>query len=150
MMEEQIEITDSVERVEMLYPGVFERIKAAVTDSFVIIAFMLILTIIFSKFQNVPDSLRIAGFIFIFILYDPLFTSLFGGTIGHMIMKIQVKRISNPEKNILLPMAIIRFIVKLLLGWISFLTVLSNDRHLAIHDMIAGSIVLHKTKSVLG
>lgn len=150
MMEEPLDPIDSIESVEILYPGVFERIKAAVTDSFVLIAFMLILTIIFSNFQHVPDSARIAGFIFIFFLYDPLFTSLFGGTIGHMIMKIQVKRISNPERNIFFPMAVIRFIVKFFLGWISLLTVLSSEKHLAIHDMIAGSIVLHRTKSVEG
>lgn len=61
---------------------------------------MVILTLIFSLFANVYDSFRIAGFIFIFLLYDPLFTSIFGGTIGHMIMNIQVKRSSNLEKKL--------------------------------------------------
>jgi uncharacterized RDD family membrane protein YckC len=146
-MEDQMDNPLAKEDIEIIYPGVFDRIKAAVTDSFVIVAFIALLSNVFSNLDNVPNSYRIVGFIFIFILYDPLFTSLFGGTIGHMIMKIRVKRTSNTEKNILFHSAIIRYIVKVLLGWISLLTVGTNKKHLAIHDMIAGSIVLHKTKN---
>jgi uncharacterized RDD family membrane protein YckC len=147
MTEEQLDNIDKVNRIEIIYPGVSDRIKAAVMDSFVMVGFMAILTIIFSKFNNVPDSFRIAGFIFIFLLYDPLFTSLFAGTIGHMIMNIQVKRSSNPEKNILFPLAIIRYTIKVLLGWISLLTVGSNKKHMAIHDMVVSSIVLYRKKN---
>jgi uncharacterized RDD family membrane protein YckC len=147
MTKEQLDNIGEVNSIEIIFPGVSDRIKAAVTDSFVIVGFMVILTIIFSKFDNVPDSFRIAGFIFVFILYDPLFTSLFAGTIGHMIMNIQVKRSSNPEKNILFPLAVVRYIVKVLLGWISLLTVGSNKKHLAIHDMVVSSIVLYRKKN---
>jgi uncharacterized RDD family membrane protein YckC len=147
MTEKQLDNIDEVNGIEFIYPGVFDRIKAAVTDSIVIVVFIVILTLIFSQFSNVPDGFRIAGFIFIFLLYDPLFTSIFGGTIGHMIMNIQVKRSSNSEKNILFPVSIIRYIVKVLLGWISLLTVGSNKKHLAIHDMVVSSIVLYRKKN---
>ncbi|MEL0300720.1 MAG: RDD family protein [Flavobacteriaceae bacterium] len=147
MDKKRLDNIDEVNNIEIIYPGVSDRIKAAVTDSFVMVVFMVILTITFSQFANVPDSFRIAGFVFIFLVYDPLFTSLFGGTVGHMIMNIQVKRSSNSEKNILFPFAIIRYIVKVLLGWISLLTVGSNKKHLAIHDMVVSSIVLYKKKN---
>ncbi len=73
---------------------------------------MFIASYVFSLFENVPDYARIIVFVFIFLLYDPLFTSIFGGTIGHMIIGIRVKRESNIQKNILFPLAILRFIMK--------------------------------------
>ena len=127
---------------EETYPGIIDRVKAVVADSVVIIIFMFIASYIFSNFENVPDNARIIAFIFVFGLYDPLFTSLFGGTIGHMLLGIRVKRESNQEKNILFPLAIIRFLVKALLGWISLLTVSGNEKRKAVHDYLVGSIVV--------
>lgn len=145
MIENEIEISDEGIKVEMIYPRVSERIKAAVADSILIIVFMGILTSIFSNIENVPDYARIIGFISIFVVYDPLFTSIFGGTIGHMIMNIRVKRNNNLEKNILFPLAIVRYCVKFLLGWVSLLSMAWSKKNLAIHDMLVGSIVLYKT-----
>ena len=127
------------------YPGVLDRVKAVVSDSVVLVLFMAIVTYAFSIFENVPDNARIIAFIFIFILYDPIFTSVFGGTIGHMMFGIRVKRENNNMKNILFPFAIIRFILKALLGWISLLTVSGNEKRKAIHDYLVGSVVVFKT-----
>ncbi len=129
------------------YAGVADRVKAVVTDSIVIIIFMFIVTYTFSVFEHVPDTARIIAFIFIFFLYDPIFTSVFGGTIGHMMFGIRVKREKNQMKNILFPLAIIRFLVKVLLGWISLLTVSGNKKRKAIHDSLVGSVVIYKGKN---
>lgn len=40
--------------------------------------------------------------------------------------------------------AIIRYIIKISLGWISFLTINSNYEKRAIHDFVAGSVVIKK------
>jgi len=125
------------------YPGVFDRIKAIMADSIVIILLMFTASYIFSLFESVPDNARIIAFVFIFILYDPLFTSIFGGTIGHMLIGIRVKRESDEMKNILLPSAILRYIVKACLGWISLITVSFNPKGKAIHDYLVGSIVVY-------
>ena len=74
------------------YPNVLDRVKAVVADSVIIILFMLIATYLFSLFENVHENVRILAFVFIFLLYDPLFTSIFGGTIGHMMFGLRVKR----------------------------------------------------------
>ena len=129
------------------YPNVTDRVKAVMADSVVIIIFMFIITYIFSAFENVPDNARIIAFIFIFFLYDPIFTSSFGGTIGHMMFGLRVKRDKNPSKNILFPLAIIRFFVKAFLGWISLLTVSGNKKRKAIHDSLVGSVVVYKGKN---
>src|SRR5690242_16652818 len=116
------------------YPGVLDRVKAITIDAFVILLFICIISFIFSFFENMPDYMKIIAFVFIFLLYDPSFTSTFGGTIGHMIIGIRVKRSRNEQKNILFPLAIVRFIIKAFLGVISLITVTSNIKRKAIHD----------------
>jgi uncharacterized RDD family membrane protein YckC len=81
------------------------------------------------------------------ILYEPITTSLWGGTIGHYIFGIRVRRNSNREKNILFPVAIIRFAFKTVLGWLSLLTVNAHEEKKAIHDSFTGSIVVFKDYS---
>ncbi len=125
------------------YAGVSDRVKAVLADSVVIIIFLFIVTYAFSAFEHVPDNARIIAFVFIFFLYDPLFTSVFGGTIGHFIIGIRVKREKNQMQNILFPLAIIRFLAKVLLGWISLLTVMGTKKRKAIHDNLVGSVVLY-------
>jgi uncharacterized RDD family membrane protein YckC len=127
----------------MSYSTFSDRVKAMLTDSIVLIVFMFVATYIFSLFESVPDYARIIAFVFIFLLYDPLFTSTFGGTIGHMIIGIRVKRESNEQKNILFHLAILRYIVKACLGVVSLFTVSNNEKGKAIHDHLAGSVVVY-------
>lgn len=125
------------------YPGVSTRVKAVVTDSVILVIFMLGAASMFDSINNVPDYARIAAFVFIFLLYDPLFTSSFGGTIGHFLFGIRVKRANNPKKNILFPLALFRYLIKALLGWISLITVSGNKKGKAIHDMVVQSVVIY-------
>ncbi len=133
--------------VEPVYPSVSDRVKAVFTDTFIMVIFMIIATLIFSFFENVPDNARMVTFIFIVFLYDPLFTTFFGGTLGHMMNGIRVKREKDETKNIILPLAFIRFIFKSLLGWISLLTITGNKKRKAIHDMVVRSVVVYNKKA---
>lgn len=60
-----------------------------------------------------------------------------------MMLGIRVKREANEKKNILFPLAIVRFIVKASLGWISLLTVTGNEKRKAIHDYLVGSVIVY-------
>jgi uncharacterized RDD family membrane protein YckC len=132
---------------EYLYPGILERIKAAVTDSIVLIVLMIIIANVFSMFDSVTEGARIIAFVFVFGLYDPIFTSLFGGTIGHFIIGIRVvKDDDTRSKKILFPLAIIRYIVKILLGWISLLSINRSKKSKAMHDILINSLVIYKKK----
>lgn len=128
---------------EKRYPSLKERVKALFIDNFIIIILMFISSYIFSLFEHIPDNYRIYAFILI-IMYDPLFTSIFGSTIGQKMNGICVKRESDETKNIGLSIAIIRYFIKLILGWVSLLIVTSNFKHKAIHDMAVGSVVIYK------
>lgn len=121
-------------------PGIFERVKALVLDSIVLILLMIFFTYAFSL-VTIPDWLRGVSFLFVFVFYDPLMTSF---TVGHKVVGIAVKRVNERTRNISLIRAVIRFVVKSSLGVISLFYVTSNDENQALHDLLAGSIVVYK------
>ena len=68
--------------------------------------------------------------------------SFFGQSIGHSYLKIKVVTDDVSQKNISFPIAIIRFLCKAFLGWLSFLTVATSKKKKAIHDAIANSVII--------
>ena len=130
---------------EMKYGTLINRVKAAIVDFMVLMGLILAVSTILSKFENVPDFVRVILFILIFILYDPIFTSTIGATIGHLILGLRIRRSNDEDRKIIFPIAIVRFILKALLGWISLLTIAVIKKKKAIHDLVAGSVVLQST-----
>lgn len=126
----------------MRFPSLLARIKAVFIDTLIILSIFTATTLIIDAIGEVPNVARGFVLIFMFYLYDPLLTSFTGSTIGHKAMKLTVRRYTDPGKTISLGQAFIRFLVKGLLGWISFLTVTSNRRKRALHDLASGSIIL--------
>jgi len=135
---------------EKIYPGVFARVKAMTIDGIILLVFMVATSSLFSLFNDVPDVVRVSAFLFIFLLYDPLLTSFWGGTIGHRFTGIRVRKEQDEQSNIQFPQAVLRYIIKALIGWISLLTVGGNKKGKAIHDYVAGSVVVYaKSESEL-
>ena len=122
-----------------------DRIKAAFIDGIILIAAMYATSEILSLFDNVPNLVRIVAAVILFLLYDPFFTSRYGGTIGHSYSRISVKKDTDSTKNISFPIALVRFVLKAFLGWLSLLTVTANKKKKAIHDFVANSVVLENT-----
>lgn len=128
------------------YPLLLDRVKAAFIDGLVIIAMMYAVTEIFAFFDDVPNYAKIIAAVFIGLLYDPLLTSFYGGTIGHSFCKIGVRKDNESDNYINFPIAILRFIVKWFLGWISLLTVAGTEKRKAIHDYVGNSVVIKTTE----
>jgi len=124
------------------YARLFDRVKAAFIDAIVLLGMMYAASELFALFDNVPVFVRIIAAAFIFFLYDPIFTSFYGGTIGHSFCKLGVRKDKALDANISFASAIIRFILKFFLGWISLLTITGNDKKKAIHDFVAKSVVI--------
>ncbi len=122
------------------------RVKAAVIDAIVIVAAMYLTSEIFALFDQVPNYVRIIAAVLLSILYDPIFTSRFGGAIGHSYSNIAVKKENDTSKNISFLAALVRFILKATLGWLSLLTVTGNEKRQAIHDIAVKSVVLETGK----
>ncbi len=125
----------------MEFANLPSRIKAVTIDSFLLIIFMYVFTLILDGFENVPDGLKV-GFVLAFLVYEPIFISVYGGTIGHFYSKIEVKQEQHTNRNIPLGRAFLRYLVKLTLGWMSLLTVTTNEHKKAIHDYVGKSVVL--------
>jgi len=123
------------------YPLLTDRMQSTFIDTIFLVVLMFIASVIIERFHNVPDWVRIVIFFGIWGIYEPLCTSL-GFTLGNYIKGLRVRRLSDTSKHINFLQAFGRYILKLALGWISFLTIHSNEERQAIHDMFAGSVVI--------
>lgn len=133
--------------MENEYATLLDRIKAVVIDSCILIIVMYTVSEVLNLFEEVPNYVRILIAAFLFVFYDPIFTSNLGGTIGHTFANITVKKDNQKNENINLFSALLRFLLKATLGWISMLTVTGNKKKKAIHDIAANSVVLRLNKS---
>lgn len=133
--------------MEEKYPFVLERIQSILIDSVLIIACMIIFSDVLSSFKNVPDWLRAVLLLSLF-LYEPIMTT-FGGTIGNNFKGIRVRKNSDETESINIFQAIIRYFFKLLLGWLSFITIFSSTKKRAIHDILSGTVMIKINKTQL-
>ena len=127
---------------ESALPTLLTRVKALVVDFCILLAVFSLMSVLIDAIGGVPDFLKGAVFVIMAYLYDPLLTAFTGSTIGHKLMKLKVRRYSEPEKNISIWQALLRFFIKISLSWLSFLTVTGTKHKRAIHDILSGSIVL--------
>ena len=84
------------------------------------------------------DFSRIIGFLIVaaLLLYEPMMVSQTGGTITNLRVVDEMT-----HGNISFLKAAVRSLIKGLLGWFSFLTMLVGRRNQAIHDLLTGSTV---------
>lgn len=130
------------------YPLLTDRLKSTFIDLMVIIGLMFLCSIMLDGLPESAGWVRGVCFVTVFVLYDPLCTA-FGCTVGNYVMKIRVRQYDDYTKRINFFFALMRYIVKVLLGWLSFLTIHSNVARRAIHDMVGGSVVVNVTENDL-
>ena len=127
--------------MEEKYPQLSDRIQSTFIDAILIVILMFVFASILDKFDNVPDWVRMVMFAGLFIAYEPFCMTL-GSTLGNYLKGIRVRKNSDSTKRINIFQAIIRYPVKVFLGWISFLTINSNPKRRAIHDLVSGSVMI--------
>jgi len=123
------------------YPELRDRIQSTFIDMLLIIILMFVFTSVLDGYDNVPDWVRIAMFAGLFVAYEPLCMTL-SCTLGNFIKKIRVRKESDSSKKINILQALVRYPVKVLLGWLSFLTIGTNPKRRAIHDLVSGSVMI--------
>ncbi|MBO9203951.1 MULTISPECIES: RDD family protein [Niastella] len=123
------------------YPLLKDRIQSTFIDFIFLIVLLGIGSAIMDKFENVPDWVPMTLFIGLFIVYEPLFTTL-GCTMGNKIKGIRVRKHSDTNRKINFVDALIRYAIKCMLGWLSFVTIGSNPKRRAIHDLVVGSVMV--------
>lgn len=127
--------------MEPKYPLLADRIQSTFIDAMFLVFMMFIISAVIDRYENVPDWVRIAAFVSLWVIYEPLATTL-GFTIGNYIKGLRVRKISDTSKRINILQAFCRYTLKVALGWISFLTIHSNPQRQAIHDMAVGSVMV--------
>jgi uncharacterized RDD family membrane protein YckC len=123
------------------YPLLGDRIQSSFIDLILIVIMMFVFASLLDRYENVQDWVRIVLFIGLWAAYEPVCTSL-GCTLGNLIKGIRVRQHDGVNKRINIFQALLRYILKIALGWISFLTIHSNEQRRAIHDLAAGSVMI--------
>ncbi len=123
------------------YPSLSDRIQSTIIDSVLILVLFLITSGILDLVSNPPDFIRIILFFGILLGYEPVCMTT-GCTLGNYIKGLRVRRFSNTAKRLNILQAVIRYVFKVVLGWLSFLTINANPKRRAIHDLIAGSLMI--------
>lgn len=116
-----------------------DRTKASMIDTLILIVVTFMIAEILSNFENVPTWIRVTLFIPI-VMYEPVCITL-GATLGNLIMNIRIRRSSDDSKKLNILRSLIRFFLKLIFGWISYVTVFKNPRKRELHDLISGASV---------
>jgi uncharacterized RDD family membrane protein YckC len=123
------------------YPELLDRIQSTFIDAILLIVLMVIFASMLDRLQIESGVLRGILFVLLFIAYEPLCMTM-GCTLGNYMKGIRVRKYSNSSQKINFFQAIIRYPVKALLGWISFITIHSNPEKRAIHDIVSGSVMI--------
>jgi uncharacterized RDD family membrane protein YckC len=125
------------------YPRLVRRVRAVLIDS-VLVPVAAIATLLIGVSVGITSPLaKVALFIGPVILLEPVMVMLTGGTIGHHLTRLKVLKKDGTGYLGFIP-ATVRFLIKLFLGWFSFIFILTTQKHQAVHDIAAGSIVVHR------
>lgn len=123
------------------YPLLIDRVQSAFIDAIFILILMFCFAALLDKIEDPPVWIKIVLFFGLFAIYEPLCITL-GGTLGNHIKHIRVRQAEDTARKINFPQAFVRYLIKMLLGWLSFLTIHFNRERRAIHDFAAQSIMI--------
>ena len=127
---------------EYLFPSIFNRVQALFFDLGIVVALVALISLTFLDAYSAPlIGLKILLFFVVLFIYEP-FMSATGGTIGHRTMGMTIRQFDDPKRKLSIAQAYFRSVVKLALGWISFLSVSFDPFRRAMHDKYSGSIIL--------
>lgn len=130
------------------YPRLGQRLQALLIDSLVLglLFFSVLFLVRLLKLQNAEiESLLI---ILLWASFEPLCITLTGGSVGHHLIGLRVRRLTA-DKPLPLARAYLRFFFKAPLASVSLLSLLLTDKHRALHDFIARSLVVYRQPAFL-
>ncbi|MES2672906.1 MAG: RDD family protein [Pseudomonadota bacterium] len=132
----------------MHYPRLLRRIRALLIDSMILLVIVIVCFLLAGIFDAGSKLLRASIAFIPVIIYEPLFVSLRGATIGHQIMGIEIVSAKSMRKlNIVV--SFIRSFFKFIFGLPSLYFVLTTKKHQALHDIFSGALVVIKSGTAL-
>jgi uncharacterized RDD family membrane protein YckC len=134
--------------VAITYPTLVTRVQSMFVDGIFILFLMFGLSAIIDRTGDAPGWVRGVLFIGLWFVYEPLSITL-GCSLGQYLFRLRVRKYDNERKKINIFQSFIRFALKFLLGWISFLTIHTNPQRRAIHDLASNSVMTQIVKPEL-
>jgi uncharacterized RDD family membrane protein YckC len=128
---------------EVLYARLGLRFRAFLIDYFLILGTFLLSTLIGSKLQQLAPgagAVVLISWATLAVLYEPVLVWRTGGTVGHHLKNIHVVSERTGRRPGLFA-AVVRNLIKMFLGWISFLLLLASTKQQAVHDAVVGVTV---------
>lgn len=127
----------------MVYPSLTRRIMSYFIDVIFLFIIYSLLSLIFNTNNPASQSVRVFVFFAFLFLYEPILVAT-TGTIGQNILGIAVRSNKDYSQKINIFQSFGRFIVKGLLGWISFFAFVFSKKNRTFHDYTVNSIMLYK------
>lgn len=122
-------------------PTIKTRYISMLIDIVIIVLISLAISSVFEMIGKIPALVKAIFFVVVVLLYEPILISS-GTTVGQFLLNLRVRNFKNPDQKLTFHLAVVRTIVKILLGWLSFVTVTFNVNRRAIHDFASGSIMI--------
>lgn len=127
-------------KMENNFASVIDRIKSTTIDTLLLIACFYLLSDILSSIDNSSENLRILLFTCI-LMYEPIFVSI-NATFGNYRNSIRIRKNNDTTKKLNFFQSLLRYFLKISLGWISLIFILMNKKGRALHDIVSGSVVI--------
>lgn len=128
---------------DQLYPRVIRRIQGGAIDGVVISVAAIGAIVLMTVLGIESGSAKAISALAVIFTLEPLAVSVTGGSIGHHVVGLRVRRVSS-DRRINILSAVIRFVVKTIAGLPSFLMLVTTQRRQALHDLLSGSVVVYK------
>jgi uncharacterized RDD family membrane protein YckC len=121
-------------------PTILRLYLSTVIDGVLILSTFIAVSFAVNSDSSIASYARIAVLAIMLFLYEPVMTSRCC-TLGQKISGIRVRKIDS-YGNISIPAAYLRIVIKIVLGFISLLSIPCTRDRRAIHDFVSGSIVV--------
>ena len=124
------------------YATFTRRFRALVIDSAIVTLAVAALAIVGEFSDRVPGSGRVVWMLMVglLLLYEPILVSVRGATVGHAVNDLRVMREPTGRWPGFVR-ALTRFLVKIVFGIPSFITMPFTRRHQAVHDLLTKTTV---------
>jgi RDD family protein len=132
-----------------LYARLGVRFRAWLIDYFLLLATFALAAGAGGALEKVPfaGAFLFGCWVLFALAYEPVMVWRTGGTVGHHVKNLHVVSERTGGRPGLFA-ALGRFLIKSVLGWLSFLNMLISERQQAIHDAVTGVTVRIKDPSL--
>lgn len=132
------------------YAHLMRRVQATTIDALIVSFVFVGAGFILSKIPMAPGQLKLVAAAGLLLFYEPLLIAVWGKTLGQACRGIRVRRLVQDQRLSFIK-AFVRYLLKVILGWVSYFFILSTANRQSLHDLATDScVVLSDPESMPG